>query len=69
VDTPKPPLGPILTDADLGALLDACKGRGFRQRRDEALIRLLLDCGLRASELTDINVKDIDLDAESVVVV
>jgi site-specific recombinase XerD len=68
VDTPEPPLVPVLTDDELAALLDACKGKGFRQRRDEALIRLLLDCGLRASELTGIDCKDLDLDAGSVLV-
>jgi site-specific recombinase XerD len=66
VDTPEPPLVPILTDAELKALLDTCKGRGFRQRRDEAMIRLLIDCGLRASELVGIDCRDLDLDAESV---
>jgi site-specific recombinase XerD len=68
VDTPEPPLVPVLTDEELGALLDTCKGKGFRQRRDEALIRLLLDCGLRASELVGIDCKDLDLDAGSVMV-
>jgi site-specific recombinase XerD len=68
VDTPAPPVVPILTDADLGALLNTCKGRGFRQRRDEALIRLLFDCGLRVSELVGIDCKDLDLDAGSVAV-
>jgi site-specific recombinase XerD len=68
VDTPQPPAVPILTDADLTGLLDTCKGKGFRQRRDEALIRLLLDCGLRASELVGIDCNDLDLDAGSVTV-
>jgi site-specific recombinase XerD len=68
VDTPEPPLVPVLTDEDLGALLDACKGRGFRERRDEVLIRLLLDTGMRVSELVGIDVKDLDLDAEAVAV-
>jgi site-specific recombinase XerD len=68
VDTPEPPLVPVLTDEDLSALLDACKGRDFRCRRDEMVIRLLVDCGLRVSELVGIDVEDVDLDAEAVTV-
>ena len=45
----------VLTDEDLTALIKACKGNGFRERRDEAMIRLLIDCGLRVSELIGID--------------
>lgn len=69
VDKPEPPPVPILTDDELAALVGACKGKHFRDRRDEAVIRLLLDCGLRVSEVTGIDVDSIDLDAESVTVV
>lgn len=34
---------PVIDDAQLIALLEACAGRDFRDRRDEALIRLLID--------------------------
>ena len=51
VDKPEPPPVPILTDEDLTALLNACKGKGFNDLRDAAVIRLLIDCGLRVSEL------------------
>jgi site-specific recombinase XerD len=53
---------PILSDADLAALLKACAGKDFRNRSDEAIIRLLLDCGLRVSELCGLTVDGIDLD-------
>jgi site-specific recombinase XerD len=66
IDKPEPPFVPILTDADLAALIAACKGKGFRERRDEAVIRLLIDCGLRVSEVTGIELDDLDLDGESV---
>lgn len=66
IDKPEPPPVPILTDEDLGALIAACKGKGFRERRDEAIIRLLIDCGLRVSEVTGIDLGDLDLDGESV---
>lgn len=59
---------PVLTDDELKALVAACKGKEFRDRRDEAFIRLLIDCGIRASELTGIMLDDLDLDGESLVV-
>lgn len=66
VDKPEPPPVPILTDDELTALIGACRGRHFRDRRDEAVIRLLIDCGLRVSEVTGIDIEHLDLDAESV---
>ncbi|HEX8081558.1 MAG TPA: phage integrase N-terminal SAM-like domain-containing protein [Jatrophihabitans sp.] len=39
---------PILDDAALAALLGTCKGNTFENRRDTAIIRLLLDTGMRA---------------------
>jgi site-specific recombinase XerD len=66
VDKPEPPPVPILTDAELAALVGACKGKAFRDRRDEAVIRLLIDCGLRVSEVTGIDLEHLDLDGESV---
>jgi site-specific recombinase XerD len=53
---------PVVTDHQLGALLKACSGREFADRRDEALIRLLLDCGVRISEACGLRVDDLDLD-------
>jgi site-specific recombinase XerD len=68
IDKPEPPPVPILTDDELGALIVACRGKRFVDRRDEAFIRLLIDCGLRVSELTGIDVDHLDLDGESVIV-
>lgn len=59
---PKAKPVPVLSDAELGALLKACAGKDFRDRRDEAMIRLLLDCGLRVSELCALTVDGVDLD-------
>jgi site-specific recombinase XerD len=66
VDKPEPPLVPVFTDEELTALLGACRGKNFNDLRDAALIRLLIDCGLRVSELTGIDMEDLDLDGESV---
>lgn len=52
---------PVISDDELTALLKACNGRDFNDRRDEALIRLLLDCGVRVSEACSLSVEDLDL--------
>ena len=59
---------PVLTDTDLAALLKACAGKGFNPRRDEVIVRLLLDCGLRVSELSNLAVGDVDIDREMAIV-
>jgi site-specific recombinase XerD len=42
---------PILTDEELSRLIKACEGKTFEDRRDAAMIRLLLDSGMRRAEL------------------
>lgn len=69
----KPPkldakITPILTDDDLRALIKACQGRDLRDRRDEAIVRLMMETGLRAGEVVGIEVPDLDLTAGRVVV-
>ncbi|MDQ3325836.1 MAG: tyrosine-type recombinase/integrase [Actinomycetota bacterium] len=51
---------PVLTDDDLTRLLTACKGPTFENRRDEAIIRLFIDTGMRASELIGLRLDDLD---------
>ncbi|KQY59363.1 hypothetical protein ASD11_07280 [Aeromicrobium sp. Root495] len=60
----KPPPVPVLTDDELEALMRACAGKGFNERRDEAVIRVLLNCGVRVAELCALKVTDIDLTQE-----
>lgn len=56
-------------DADtVRALLDTCAGRSFEDRRDAAVITLMIDTGVRASELVGIQVADLDLDASTATV-
>jgi site-specific recombinase XerD len=59
---------PILSDVELTRLLKACQGKDFRDRRDEAMVRVLLDCGVRVSELTGMTVEGLNLDGEMIVV-
>ena len=51
----------VLADGDLKRLLAACKGTTFRDRRDLAMIRLMLASGLRVSEVCGLDVADVDL--------
>jgi integrase/recombinase XerC len=51
---------------DTKKLLDACKGKGFVQLRDEALIRLYYNTGARLSEIGNLLLTDVDLNTESV---
>lgn len=49
---------------DIRALLKACSGKRFEDRRDAALILVLADGGPRAAEVCGLTVADVDLDAE-----
>lgn len=50
-----------LSDDECRRLIKACQGREYRDRRDEAIARLLLECGLRAGELLGLTKHDLDL--------
>jgi integrase/recombinase XerD len=62
----KPPkvgdkLVPVFTDDELAAMLAACKGGGFQNRRDAAVISLFKDTGIRLSELAGLSLDDVSL--------
>jgi site-specific recombinase XerD len=59
---------PVLDDAAINRLLGCVSGQGFDDRRDNAIMRLLLDTGMRLSELTNLRVDDIDLDTDVAIV-
>jgi len=50
-----------LTDDQLRRLIKACQGKDFMDRRDEAIVRLMAETGLRAGELLDMAVSDLNL--------
>jgi integrase/recombinase XerD len=51
---------PVLSDDQIKALLKTCTGKTFADRRDQAILRLLLDSGMRNSECVGINRAEID---------
>jgi site-specific recombinase XerD len=59
---------PILSDDTLKKLLRACAGREFTELRDTAIVRVLIDTGMRREEVATILVDDLDLDTDSVTV-
>jgi site-specific recombinase XerD len=69
----KPPkigdkLVPVFTRDELTALLGTCKGGGFQNRRDYAIISVFKDTGARLSELAGLATDDISpRDREAVV--
>jgi site-specific recombinase XerD len=50
-----------LTHQQCTALVKACQGKEFIDRRDEAVARLFIETGLRARELLGLTIEDIDL--------
>lgn len=57
-----------LTEAQLKALIKACTGPDYRDRRDEALIRFMVETGTRAGEVVALEQSDVDLAAGTAVV-
>jgi len=59
---PRVPLKPVpvLPDDAITRLLAACAGTAFNDRRDAAMIRLLLDTGMRAGELLGLTIDGVD---------
>lgn len=55
---------PVLSDDQLKALLKITSGTTFNDRRDHAIIMLLLDCGMRRSELANLTIADVDWDRD-----
>jgi site-specific recombinase XerC len=59
---------PVLREDQLVALMAACAGRDFEARRDRAVLRLLIDTGVRRAELAGMRVDDVDLAHEEITV-
>jgi integrase/recombinase XerD len=50
-----------LSDDQVLLLLKACKGTRFTDRRDEAILRLMLETGARAGEVIAMSTADVDI--------
>jgi integrase len=57
-----------LTDDDLKALLKACAGAAMKDRRDAAIVRLMVETGARAGEVAAMRLSDVDLRNGSAIV-
>jgi site-specific recombinase XerD len=58
-----------LSDEELRRLIKACGGKEFRDRRDEALVRLMATTGMRAGEVCGLRIEDVDLNRGLVTVI
>jgi site-specific recombinase XerD len=55
------PITPVLTEDQLRLLIKACHGNGLRERRDEAIVRLMAETGMRGGELIAMELDDVDV--------
>lgn len=55
---------PVFTDIELSALLGTARGNTFENRRDTAMLRLLIDSGIRPGELIGLAVTDLDFEQD-----
>jgi integrase/recombinase XerC len=51
---------PVIPDEELRRLLATCAGPSIDHKRDEAILRVLIDCGLRRDELAQMRCTDLD---------
>jgi site-specific recombinase XerD len=58
---PEPPVVPVIELDKLQKLLAVVSGGGFIERRDNAILRLLIDTGIRRGELVGLRVEDVRL--------
>lgn len=58
----------VVADRNIHALLASCAGKSFMDRRDMAILRLFLDCGVRLEELSTLLVDSVDFYADTVLV-
>src|SRR3954447_12601281 len=58
----------VLRAEEINALTKATAGTGYEERRDRAILSLLLDTGMRRAELAGIRLADVDMDTETILV-
>lgn len=68
VPAPEPTPIPILSTEELKALLKATGQTDFESLRDHAMLRLLIDTGIRREECAGLKIEDLDFDLDTAVV-
>ncbi len=65
MEVPRIPEQPVavVNEDDLRILLASCDSKTFEGRRDEAILRVFIDCGARLAECSNLTLEDVDLDA------
>ena len=67
-DTPRARAPRCLTVEQARQLIEACPAGNRQQRRDQLILLLLYGCGLRTSELCQLDLGDVDLERQELVV-
>ncbi len=57
---------PVVVDEQITKLFAVCRGRGFAEVRDTAIIRMLFSTGGRRAEVGNLMVDDVDLDNDEI---
>jgi integrase len=55
---------PVISDPDLKRLVATTDGKSLESRRDAAILRLLIDTGMRLGEIAGLKVEDLDRDIQ-----
>ena len=68
--TPKPDSRIIeaLTPNEIKRLLKVCSGKSASDTRNKAIVSILLDCGLRISELSNLTINDVSMNSGTIMV-
>ena len=56
----------VISDDQVAALLKVCEGPSFRQRRDRAVLGVMVDTGCRRAEVAGMTLDAIDLDQQTI---
>jgi site-specific recombinase XerD len=59
---------PVIPADSVRRLLGACEGTGFEERRDSAILTVLLDTGIRRAEAAGLRVVDVDFEHSTLLV-
>lgn len=59
---------PVISDSEIRSLLRTCSGPSLDDRRDAAMVRVLIDTGCRVAELVGLKVSDVLWDEEVLIV-